>query len=157
MSLIEYLTGLFFVKVFNVRLWDYSDRPGNVQGIICPLFSLIWGAVGAGYYLLLHPHVSAAAGWIADNPEFSLFVGIYLGVFFVDVVYSFNIVSRMKTFAKEHNFTVRFEEVKLSIRKQAEKLKEKTSFIFAFLSEHGLKAELERYRRSKTDKHVSDD
>ena len=149
MTVIEYFTGLFFVKVFNVRLWDYSDRWGNLQGIICPLFSLIWGAIGAAYYFLLHPFVSVAAGWISDNPEFAIFVGIYLGVFFVDVCYSFNIVAKMKKFAEQHKILVRFEEVKLSIRLQAEKLKERTHFIFAFLSPSGLKAELERYRERK--------
>lgn len=76
MTVIEYFTGLFFVKTFKVNLWYYSDRWDNIQGIICPLFSLIWGAIGAAYYFLLHSSISAAAEWIAENPEFSIFVGI---------------------------------------------------------------------------------
>ena len=54
MTGIEYVTGLFFVNVMKVRLWDYSDSWGNVQGIICPLFSLFWGVLGALYYLFVH-------------------------------------------------------------------------------------------------------
>ena len=149
MTVIEYLTGLFFVKIFNVRLWDYSDRWGNLQGIICPLFSFIWGAIGAAYYFLLHPAVTVAAEWISANPEFAVFVGMYLGVFFVDIGYSFNIVAKMKRFAEQHKILVRFEEVKLSIRLQAEKLKKRSHFIFAFLSPSGLKAELESYRERR--------
>ena len=39
MTLIEYVAGVFCLKFFKVMLWDYSDMWGNVQGIICPLFS----------------------------------------------------------------------------------------------------------------------
>ena len=49
MTVIEYITGIIFTKKFRVWLWDYSKRPGNIQGVICPLFSLIWGAAGAVY------------------------------------------------------------------------------------------------------------
>lgn len=40
MTLIEYIAGLIFIKGMGIKLWDYSARPGNIQGIICPLFSL---------------------------------------------------------------------------------------------------------------------
>ena len=53
MTLIEFVGGLFLLKVLNIRLWDYSDRWGNVMGLICPLFSLIWALLGAVYYLLI--------------------------------------------------------------------------------------------------------
>lgn len=43
LTLLEYITGLIFVKGMKIRLWDYSRRWGNIQGIICPLFSLLWG------------------------------------------------------------------------------------------------------------------
>ena len=56
MTLIEYAAGIFCLRVLKVRLWDYSNLWGNVQGIICPLFSLIWAALGAVYYFLIHPH-----------------------------------------------------------------------------------------------------
>ena len=39
MTLIEYVAGVFCLKFLKVRLWDYSNLWGNVQGIICPLFS----------------------------------------------------------------------------------------------------------------------
>ena len=47
MTLVEYITGLIFIKGMKVKLWDYSDRWGNIQGIICPLFSLFWAVLGA--------------------------------------------------------------------------------------------------------------
>ena len=47
MTLIEYAAGVFCLKFLKVRLWDYSDLWGNVQGIICPLFSFFWAILGA--------------------------------------------------------------------------------------------------------------
>ena len=42
MTVIEYIAGIIALKVSNIRLWDYSDKWGNIKGIICPEFSLIW-------------------------------------------------------------------------------------------------------------------
>lgn len=55
MTLIEYIAGVFCLKFLKVRLWDYSDLWGNIQGIICPLFSFFWAILGALYYFLIHP------------------------------------------------------------------------------------------------------
>ena len=40
MTLIEYLVGLLSIHVMGIRLWDYSHCWGNIQGIICPLFTM---------------------------------------------------------------------------------------------------------------------
>ena len=54
MTLIEYIGGLLLLKGAKIRLWDYSNCRGNVQGLICPLFSFFWALLGAGYYFLIH-------------------------------------------------------------------------------------------------------
>ena len=53
MTVVEFIAGLIFIKGLKVKLWDYSDRKGNIMGIICPSFSLIWLVVGSLYYFLL--------------------------------------------------------------------------------------------------------
>ena len=55
MTLIEFIAGLIFIKGCKIKLWDYSNRKGNIMGIICPSFSLIWLVVGSLYYFLLNP------------------------------------------------------------------------------------------------------
>ena len=45
MTLIEYVAGVFCLKFLKVRLWEYSGLWGNVQGIICPLFSVFWAVL----------------------------------------------------------------------------------------------------------------
>lgn len=57
MTAIEYLVGILLLKCFKLRLWDYSMMRGNIRGLICPAFSLIWAAMGAVYYFFVHPRV----------------------------------------------------------------------------------------------------
>ena len=54
MTLDEFIAGLIFIKGCKIKLWDYSNRKGNIMGIICPSFSLIWLVVGSLYYFLLN-------------------------------------------------------------------------------------------------------
>lgn len=39
----EFLTGLFFDKLFGIRLWDYTDRAFNILGYVCLPMSALWG------------------------------------------------------------------------------------------------------------------
>ena len=55
--LVKHHFNLYFVQSNNKtgfqNFRDYSDRKGNIMGIICPSFSLIWLLVGSLYYFLL--------------------------------------------------------------------------------------------------------
>jgi len=42
-TVFELLTGLFFDKIFHVRLWSYKDYFGNIGGYIALFPSLSWG------------------------------------------------------------------------------------------------------------------
>ena len=145
MTALEYITGLIFIKGMKVKLWDYSDRWGNIQGIICPLFTFFWAAGGALYYLLIHPFVLSAVQWISANHIYSFFLGLYAGVLLVDICYSFRIVTRIRHWAAENRIEVRYEELKLAIRRRAEERKERRSFLLPFKSRRGLQNELDKY------------
>ena len=146
---IEFLAGEIFTRIFHVKLWDYSTRWGNVDGVICPLFSLIWAAVGALYVLLLHPHLAGFVAWLAENPIYNFFSGIYVGIFVVDIGYSFHVVSKIREVAKERQILVRYENFKLSIARHREALRQKRNFVFPFHSRGGLLKELEQYIRGE--------
>lgn len=146
MTLVEYITGLIFIKGMKVKLWDYSDRWGNIQGIICPLFSLFWAVICAVYYILIHPLIASAGEWISSNPFFSFFVGMYFGVLVVDVCYSFHIVARVRKWAAENNVVVRLEELKLSMKVRSDKVKKKIGFLLPFRGKNDLTDDLNNYR-----------
>ena len=39
----EFVSGMFFNRILKLKVWDYSDRPFNIKGQICPLYSALWG------------------------------------------------------------------------------------------------------------------
>ena len=39
---VEFCTGFLVNIIFGWHVWDYSDRPLNIMGQVCPLFSFFW-------------------------------------------------------------------------------------------------------------------
>lgn len=145
MTLVEYVTGLIFIVGLKVKLWDYSKRPGNIQGIICPLFTFFWGVIGAAYCLFVHPLLMKAVAWINLNEIYSFFIGMYYGILVIDIFYSFNVVNKIRAWAKEKNVTVKLEEFRLSVKLKAEQIKQKTNFLLSFKTKNSLNEELDEY------------
>lgn len=137
MTLIEYIAGLILLKGFKMRLWDYSKRPGNIQGLICPEFSLAWALLGAAYYFLINPRIVDALVWLSHNLAFSLIIGWCLGIFTVDVIHSANVVAKLKSFADEKDIVVKIDEIKEHISELEARSGRKTSFLFPFRAVRG--------------------
>ena len=138
MTLIEYIGGLMLLKGAKIRLWDYSNCRGNVQGLICPLFSFFWALLGAGYYFLIHPHILTALAWFLENLAFSFVIGFFFGVFLVDMALSAHWAARIKAFAAENGVIVKVENLKAHIRSAQERASARVHFFFAFRSERPL-------------------
>ena len=77
MTVIELIAGEIFIVKMHVKLWDYTGNKFNYKGIICPLYSLIWAALGAVYYFFIHPYILDALNWLANNLAFSFFIGFF--------------------------------------------------------------------------------
>lgn len=138
MTLIEYIAGIFCLKCLKVRLWDYSDRKGNIQGIICPTFSIIWAVMGAIYYFLIHPYILDGLNWLSQNLAFSFFIGMFFGIFLLDVAHSSHLMMKLKKFAEENTVILVYEAIKDHIRDVQEKAASKYHFFAPFRSEHPL-------------------
>lgn len=135
MTLIEYVAGVFCLKFLKVRLWDYSGLWGNVQGIICPLFSFFWAVLGAMYYFLIHPYILEGLLWLSNNLAFSFFIGMFYGVFFIDVIHSAQLVVKLKKYAEDNDVIVRYEALKAHIRQRREERALKYHFFRPFRTE----------------------
>lgn len=120
MTLIEFIAGLIFIKGFKIKLWDYSDRKGNIMGIICPIFSLAWLLVGSLYYFLINPFLVQGITWISDNLVYSYFVGVVIGAMVVDFSYSIHLATKLKEFKELQG--MRFEEFKVEFKKKVKEL-----------------------------------
>ena len=130
MTLIEYIAGLIFIKGMKIKLWDYSNRWGNIQGIICPLFSFFWLAVSAAFYFVIDTPVLEAVTWFTSNIWFAFFVGIFFGVFLVDLGCSLHLATRIKKFAGEHGIIVHLEKFKETLFDKRVAAKQKVAFAF---------------------------
>ena len=110
---LEFLAGLIFVKGFKVRLWDYTNLKGNILGIICPQFSLIWLAVDLLYYYAVNPYLYQAftgmfdfifgteGGAEAVNVILIFLIGVVYGLFLLDLVASLNLFGKLKKLMNE--------------------------------------------------------
>jgi uncharacterized membrane protein len=147
LTILEYLAGIFLLKVANVRLWDYSMMRGNINGLICPRFTLYWTLLGVAYYYLIHPHILEALAWLASNLAFSFVIGVFYGVFSIDLAYSIQLVARIKQFADEKDIVVKYEEMKRITYERRKERKDKIRFFMNMPRAERLNEVLEHYRR----------
>ena len=121
MTVVEFIAGLIFIKGLKVKLWDYSDRKGNIMGIICPLFSLIWLVVGSLYYFLLNPFLVEGISWISENLIYTYFVGMVMGAMAVDFAYSIHLATKLKEYKEIAN--LRFEDFKKELKNRLKNIR----------------------------------
>ncbi len=156
MTVLELITGLFCLGALHVRLWDYSSEWGNIRGVICPKFSAIWALLGAMYCFLIHPHILDALAWLSRNLAFSFVVGMFFGIFILDVAHSAELVARLRRIAEEYEVVVRYEHLKAHIRRRHEESRRPYHFFRPFHSDRPLSElvrdrldQLERRRKTK--------
>ncbi len=142
MTVVEYIAGVLMIKVAHVRLWDYSGEWGNIQGIICPKFSFFWAVMGAAYYFLIHPHILDALHWLAQNLAFSFVIGMFYGVFLIDLCHSVGLLTKLKKFAEENEVIIRYENLKAHLRSVQERGAQKYRFFRPFHSPRSLQEHL---------------
>ena len=150
MTAIEYIAGIMTLKVMHTRLWDYSKRWGNIDGLICPLFSAIWALMGAVYYFLVDPYILRALDWLSRNLAFSFVIGAFFGVFAIDFVYSTQLMVKIRNFAREKNVVVRYEELKAYFKEG--RARGRQHFFLSLHTEVPLREKLQQYyeyRRSR--------
>lgn len=152
-TVIELISGLIFVRGMHIELWDYSNEWMNFKGIVCPLFSFFWAAGSAAYYFLIHPHILSALAWLSKNLAFSFFIGLFYGIFIIDVCYTFNIMVKIKRFADENEIIVRLEALKYHLSVQREDWKEKYKFLFSLSTNRSMseifEAQYEKFSKIK--------
>lgn len=149
MTLVEYIAGLIFVKKMKIKLWDYSKRPGNIQGIICPLFSFIWLLVVVAYYFGVAPYVNGLLEWFHINIiVVNLFVGMFYGIFAIDFACSINLATKIRKFAKEQGITVAIEDFKLYVKKRGDEIKQRIPFLNPLRSGAPLIENLQNYKKA---------
>lgn len=94
---LEYVTSYVLEKIFKARWWDYSDKPFNLNGRVCLLYSL---AFGLGALLILYAGNPYVIDYVFNHVDFQVikvFSYILLIAFMLDVITSFKIIGKIKT------------------------------------------------------------
>ena len=122
MVLLEFFAGLIFIKGFHVKLWDYTNMKGNILGVICPVFTLIWGVVAVLYYYAVNPFMYRIATYMHDymfggNGQVAHFgflfaLGVLYGIMIYDFVTSIGLFNSISRFAKEKGIIAKAEELR---------------------------------------------
>ena len=145
LTLLEYIAGLIFVKGLKTALWDYSNEPFNLQGVICLRFSLCWLLAGAFYVVFLHPLFAAMLAWYEGHVFFTFVTGLFTGILLLDLAHVLQFVAKLRAFAKENNILVRYEEFKETVVRAAAEGRQKVAGLFAPLPDIPLKEHLNKY------------
>lgn len=156
-TVVEYIAGLIFIKHMKIKLWDYSNEWGNIDGIICPRFSFFWAVLSAAYYFGVHPYILDALGWLAENLAFSFCIGFFYGIFVIDLVYSTNLVAKIRRFADENGIVMKYEELKEHIAEFKTERKEKARFLLSMYSSAPINQHLKDYYEKHKDEYKHSD
>ncbi len=114
-SIVEYIVSWFGEVVLNVKWWDYSSEPLNLNGRICVFFSLFWGILA----IYLMTHVNVKVDKVIDKLKdkfknnIKLMRGIVLGLIifmFLDCAYTW-VALRMFYVRLQDNYNLELQGV----------------------------------------------
>ena len=66
-SILEYIISWIGEVILNVKWWDYSNMPLNLNGRICLMYSLFWGFLSLYLMISLNPKIDKLIDWIKSK------------------------------------------------------------------------------------------
>lgn len=134
MTFLEYIAGIIFIKGMHIRLWDYRKEWGNIQGIVCPKFTLFWGILCILYYFFIYPKLYSLVLWFMNHPWFSFIVGMIFGMFIIDCCISLHLgtLIRKKMVEIDKKADLDFVKVQSKLKIQKVSIHSRESFTSRF-------------------------
>ena len=83
MSLIEFLGGIILYKVFQTRLWDYSNKPYHLGRYVCLELSITWGILGCLYLYFVKKVFDPLLKRIPKKVSIALMIIQFIDIIFV--------------------------------------------------------------------------
>ena len=101
-TILEYFTSYIMEKIFKARWGDYSDRKFNLNGRVCGENAILFGLGGLVIVYLVHPIVNVLLKNI-DKSILTIIAIVFLIIFIIDIILSFNMVKKLKDSLGEMN------------------------------------------------------
>ena len=131
LTLLEYVTGLIFIKGMKIKLWDYSDRWGNIQASSARCF-LCFGGLSPHCLSIFFLNRCICSGMGIAKLWMIFVVGAFYGVFFVDLCISFNVSFKIRKVAAQLKEAVHYEQLKVAINERRAASRQRRRFLFPF-------------------------
>lgn len=112
---IEYLGGIIMLKLFKIKLWDYSQTKLNINGLICLKMFFIW-IIASFIYLALINNLLNDLYNSLKNIDFLL--GFYYGIFIIDLYFSFKLLNKIKSYNAIDKNIINYELLKIQVRNE---------------------------------------
>lgn len=112
---IEYLGGIIMLKLFKIKLWDYSQDKFNINGLICLKMFFIW-IISSFVYLALINNLLYDLYNSLKNIDFLL--GFYYGIFIIDLYFSFKLLNKIKSYNAIDKNIINYELLKIQVRNE---------------------------------------
>ena len=120
-SVIEYIGHYAMEKWFHVLLWDYKDKPFNLNGRICLENSLGFGILALFVVYIAHPFIASLVGIIPQ--KLAVLLAIILGVLFIiDVANAWMSMIKLRIAARDKATTL--PDMKLKLDEQIAALRQ---------------------------------
>lgn len=86
-TLLEYLAGFFLEKTWDIRWWDYSGMFLNLNGHVCLMSAVLFGAGGLFLVFFLIPVYTGLYHRIPEKARVAALI-LLLGIFVADAAHS---------------------------------------------------------------------
>ena len=138
-TILEYATGYVMEQIFQVKYWDYTYQPFNINGYVCLGCSLTWGFCAVLLTRHLHNHVERL---VLGCPNIILII--------VDIIFVINFTADAITSAQEA-----FDLKKMILEsKELQRLQKRFDVYAAFAQDdrERFEAKLAEYRHDKEER-----
>lgn len=137
-SVTEYLVSLIGELILNVKWWDYSNMPFNLNGRICFSYSMFWGVLAIFLMRVIHPRVRSFMAFLLKKSSAKAIktaIAVIIVFMLVDCIisgYAINLFTiRM---IAENDLNVEHKEIILQINNELNKNEFKAKLRNTFFS-----------------------
>lgn len=96
LSTFEYITAVLLKKIYDIKLWDYSQMPFKINDKLCLEFTMLWGLLGVVFIKYILPFLDNIYGML-QGPLLSIVLMAIIAYIVIDLIYSSEVLIAKKS------------------------------------------------------------
>lgn len=85
-SILEYVISWIGEAILNVKWWDYSNMPLNLNGRICIAYSVFWGILALYLMISLNPKIDKLIDWLKNKINIKVLKISVISIFIIMLI-----------------------------------------------------------------------